>query len=485
MDELSIAAVLKRSVRGVVALVSRTFIIQGVTFGANLLLTIFLAPEIFGVYFVVTACIAFLSYFSDIGLAAALIQKKGTLKREEVVQTFTLQQLMVVTLCVIALGLSPLIADWYQLDFQGMLLFQMLVISFFLSSLKTIPSVLLERELRFDTLVIPQILETIVFNVVAVVCAIQGFGVASFTYAVLLRGISGVVVMYLVAPWRIGISFSFASIRSLLSFGIPFQLNSVLALVKDDLLVVYLGRVLPLQEVGFIGFAQKWALMPLRLVMDNVIRITFPSYSRLQHEKVLLGKAIEMSLFLITLAIFPVLTAMVLLAPVLFQVIPRYEKWEPAVMALGLFALQAAISSISTPLTNALNAIGRIKTTLSFMLGWTIATWVITPLAVWWLGYNGVAIASAVISLSVVLIVWITRRVVNFSLVSVYKTALSAVVMALVMYGVDMGVSGMGASWVRIFLVGIAGSIMYALCIWFLLRRELWNSIERIRKHAA
>ena len=79
MEEIDIALITKRSIRGVFALTSRTIVIQVVSFIANFLLTIFISPAIFGVFFVVSAAIAFLSYFSDIGLAAALIQKKESI----------------------------------------------------------------------------------------------------------------------------------------------------------------------------------------------------------------------------------------------------------------------------------------------------------------------------------------------------------------------------------------------------------------------
>ena len=75
MAKIEIENVAKRSIRGVVALVYRTFTIQVIGLVANFLLTVFLSPSIFGIFFVVSAVIAFLSYFSDIGLAAALIQK--------------------------------------------------------------------------------------------------------------------------------------------------------------------------------------------------------------------------------------------------------------------------------------------------------------------------------------------------------------------------------------------------------------------------
>jgi O-antigen/teichoic acid export membrane protein len=435
MEELDIATVTKRSIRGVFALVSRTFFIQIISLAVVTVLYAQLKEAEIGVFFLVSASIAFLSYFSDIGLAAALIQKKEALTDEDLKTTFTIQQVLVGTVVIIALLLSGFVGQIYKLNHEGVLLFQALVISFFLSSLKTIPSIILERSLRFDKLVIPQIVETIVFNVVVLICALKGYGLMSYTYAVLGRGVSGLAMMYAIAPWRIGVSFSKTVAKKLLSFGIPFQGNSILALIKDDLLILYLGTVLPLAQLGYIGFAQKWAYTPLRLVMDNMIRITFPSFSRLAHDSVHLGKAIEKSLFATVSLIFPALTGLVLLAPYFITHIPKYQKWEPAVFSLALFAVNAALSSISTPLTNALNATGKVKITLYLMIFWTVATWVLTPLSLMWFGFNGVAFTSALISTSVVGVVFLVKRQVSFGLTHVLLApTVSTIVMGVVIY---------------------------------------------------
>ena len=66
----------RRSVSGVLALISRTFIIQIISFVATLSLTIFLDPNTYGIFYLVSSVVNFLAYFSDVGLAAALIQKK-------------------------------------------------------------------------------------------------------------------------------------------------------------------------------------------------------------------------------------------------------------------------------------------------------------------------------------------------------------------------------------------------------------------------
>jgi O-antigen/teichoic acid export membrane protein len=481
MKEIDIALVKKRSIKGIFALTSRTFVVQLVSFASNLFLTIFLSPAVFGVYFVVSAAIAFLSYFSDIGLAAALIQKKEEITEEELKTTFTIQQVLVVTVVLLALALSPFIAKFYNLKAEEILLYQALAISFFLSSLKTIPSIILERGLHFEKLVVPQIVEVFFFSVTAVVFAFAGFGVTSFTLAVLARGISGLIAIYVIQPWRIGFGFSRASAKKLLSFGIPFQANSFLGLIKDDLFVAYLGKALPIAQVGYIGFAQKWAYMPLRLIMDNVIRITFPSFSRLQHEKDVLKKAIEKALFASCYIIFPAVTGLVIMSPYFIHFMPKYQKWEPALLSLVFFSFNAMLSSVSTPLTNALNAIGKIKISLYLMIFWTVATWVLTPILIVIYGFNGVSIASALISLSVVAVVIITKRYINFSIL--FTTAvpiISSIVMGIIVYFLS-GIFVKGL--ISLLIMCMLGALLYFASSFIIAREQIISDIKLVKEN--
>lgn len=479
MEDLDIAAITKRSIHGVFALVTRTFIVQAIAFTTNFLLTIYLSPSIFGVWFIVTAIIAFLTYFSDIGLAAALIQKKEDITEEDLRTTFTIQQALVITVVIIALFVSPLVGKFYHLEQEGIFLFQALVLSFFLSSLKTIPSIILERNLRFEKIVIPEIVETLFFNSIALVLAVKGFGITSFTIAVLVRGIVGVITIYIIAPWKIGFGFSRKEAKKLLSFGIPFQLNSFIALIKDDLMVAYIGKVLPLAQVGYVGFAQKWSLAPLQLIMENIVRITFPSYARLQHDTENLVKAIEKSLFALTLIIFPTLVGLVCLAPVFIHLIPKYQKWEPALLSLGFFAINAGLSTISTPLTNALNAIGKIKTSLYLMIMWTILTWGLTPLFIWLFGFNGVAGASALISLTVVVVIIVARKYIPFSVSHLITPTIAAIIMAIIL---QITVRILPSTVLSLILMIVLGGIVYFGVTIALAREEVFNDVLLIKK---
>lgn len=427
-DNFDLQIIKNRAVRGVIVLTSRTFLLQIFSLFATFLLTVFLSPKEYGIFFVVSAVVNFLVYFSDIGLAAALIQKKEDVTQDDLKTTFTIQQVLVLSLTILALFFSSSITSFYNLSLTGLWLFRALVFSFFLSSLKTIPSIILERKLHFTKLIIPQIIENLFFYTTAVILAWQGWGITSFTWAVLLRGISGLVIIYFLAPWKPAIGIVRNSAKKLLSFGIPFQFNSLLALVKDDLLTVFLGKILTFTQIGFIGWAQKWAYFPLRFFMDSINKVTFPAYSRIQHERKILGKAIEKSIYFISLTIFPTLTGLFLSAPYFVAFFPKYEKWQPALLSLAFFCVNAIFASISTTLTNAFNATGKIKITLNLMVFWTFSTWILTVLFIKLFGYNGVALASACVAATSWVTVYLAKKIVDFSFWANIKDALAATV---------------------------------------------------------
>lgn len=464
---------------GVIALTSRTFILQIISFTGTFLLTVFLAPHAFGIFFVVSAVVAFLNYFSDIGLAAALVQKKGRLANSDLKTTFTIQQILVGTVVLVALLFSSRVAKFYNLSVEGLWLFRSLILAFFLSSLKTIPSVLLERRLDFNRLVIPQIIEVFLFYFVAVLLAWQGLGIKSFTYAVIVRGVSGLVVIYLLEPWLPGFSFDKQAAKKLLSFGVPFQLNSFLGLIKDDLLTVYLGKVLPFSQVGFIGWAKKWAEIPLRLFMDSIIKVTFPAYSRLQDHRERLKKAINKALFFLILVVLPVGLGLIFIIKPLVFLIPKYKKWEPALLSFYFFVFASILAAISTPLTNALNAIGRIDITLKFMVLWTTLTWLLTPLLIFWFGFNGVAAASFFIGLTSLLVVFVAKKYLQFEfLPNILPSFFSVIVMSIFLFLLKR----LTATPFELFLYVFLGAIIYLGALFLLFKKKVLSELQSVMR---
>lgn len=429
-SEFSAETIKKRVVRGAAILTGRNVLMQIISFIATALLTVFLAPSEFGIFFLVSAIKNFLAYFSDIGLAAALIQKKESLTGIELKTVFSTQQILIFTILLVAFIFTPLIQNLYKLDQKAIWLFWALLISLLFSSLKTIPSVLLERKLEFNKWVIPQIAETIIFNLIAVFLAWKGFGITSYTIAVIVSGLFGLVIIYVVSPWLPGIAFSIKSFKSVLKFGVPYQANTLLAMVKDDGMILFLGTILGPSGIGLLGWAQKWAYAPLRFFMDQVIKVTFPAFSRLQGNRKELSDLVTKSIFFICVLVFPSLVMLVLVAPTLVEIIPKYIKWSPALFALSILTITSGLAAVTTPLTNTLNAIGKITLTFKLMIMWTTLTWIFVPIFVFLYGVNGAAIGFTLVGLSSFVALYLVSKYVDIHyLKSVGRPFLATIIM--------------------------------------------------------
>lgn len=426
----------QKSVNGAISYFVRTGLVYLIAIVATALLSAYLSPEQFGIFFIVTSIVTFFAFLSDLGLAAALVQKKAEPTLAELRTTFTVQQLLSLTIFSLIVFLTPVWQTYTKLNQEGLWLLYTLGFSFLLASLKTIPSILLERNLDFGKLAVPQVAEQLVYYGIVVWCASRGWGVTSFTFGVLARGITGVLIMYGLKRWPIGLSLNKAALQGLLKFGVKFQINDLLARLKDDLYFIVLARFLPPAEIGYLGWAKRWSMFPYQFTVQNMIAISFPTYARLQDHKRELVRAIEKSMFFITLGIFPILAGMAIMAFPLTMVFPSYEKWQPALPALVLFCINIAFAAMTSPLTNTLNAIGKIDKTLRLMIMWTSLTWVLTPVSLRYFGYNGVALVSALVSVtSIIALVWVKRLLPIEYGRTIWRQILATGVMSLVLLG--------------------------------------------------
>ena len=479
-SEITLETVKTRAVKSIAVLTGRTFILSLVSLVATGLLGAFLTESQFGIFFIISAIVNFLAYFSDVGLAAALIQKKDKVTDYDLKTTFTIQQILVIFLLLVLLLLTPVFQKFYSLSPDGKLLLYALGVSLLLSSLKTIPSVLLERELNFPKLVIPQVLEGICYQLVVVFFAWRGYGVRSFTYAVLARGIVGIIAIYVIRPWKPGLAFSSKSLKKLLSFGLPYQANTFLATIKDDGMTAFLGGILGSAGLGILGWAQKWAYYPLRLFMDHVLKVTFPAFSRMQDEKQQLARSVTRSIFFVCFLVFPTVAGLLVLSPLLIKIIPRYGKWEPALLPLALISVNTVFAAATTQLTNLFNAIGKIKITFKLMIMWTALTWIFVPYLAIKFGVNGAALGYALVGVSSVIPIYIARRYVKFSLVyAVVKPGIATLDMFALMLLLRNVLS---VNLFSVIVIGALGTGSYLICAYLVFGSSIIGDVKKISK---
>lgn len=478
---LAAAEVKKRSLQGATAYILRTVFLFGLSSLSLSILGAKFSPAEYGIYGIVVTISSFFTIISDVGLAASLIQQKEEPSTEELRTVFTIQQVLAWIVFVLVMLSAVGMMRLGKLNMDGVYVAFAFAISFPIVCFKTISSILLERSLRFEKLVIPAIAEAIVFNVLLIFLVLNGHGLMSYVYAVILRSIIGVFLMYALRPWKMGLYFSKAIFFDLMKIGTKFQLNDMLAKTKDDIFYLTLAVVISPTQYGYITWAKQWSRLPYTLTVDNITAITFPAFSRLQHDKQLLRRAIEKTIYLITLLAFPLFAGLAIMVIPFTVLVPAYAKWQPALLSLGLFSFSLAFSAFSTPLVNILNAMKQVSESLKMMIFWTSSQWLLFPILFPIFSYQSVPIIAAILGVSSLYMVRIVKKFVEFNFTDqIWRQTVATIAMSIVLFA---GRTIWQTSFVHFGLGIIIGGVVFlSLCLLLgfeKMKTEVFSLVQR------
>lgn len=249
-------------------------------------------------------------------------------------------------------------------------------------------------------------------------------------------------------------------------------------MAKDRLSSLLVAGIIGVNGYGILSWAQKGTRVPLSL-MDSMMKVTFPAYSRLQDHPELLKKTLEKSIFFVSFMIFPALAGISLVAPDFIQIIPKYSKWAPAIFPLYLLCLNAAIAAVTTPLTNAFNAVGRITLTTKLMVMWTALTWIFYPFLSIRYGYLGTAWATLLVGLSSFVVWYLSDKIFNTNIfILVFKPFVATIIMIVALVTLSSYVSNL---YLLVVLKVVLGLLVYFSFHWYFSNQEIkwfWNQLK-------
>jgi len=165
----------------------------------------------------------------------------------------------------------------------------------------------------------------------------------------------------------------------------------------------------------------------------------------------------------------------------LVQIIPRYEKWIPALIPLYILGIDTIFATVTTQLTNTLNAIGKISKTFKLMVMWTTLAWLIIPFLAVQFGFVGASVGYALVSSSSVVAIVFTKRYVDFSIkeASLYP-AIATVIMAIILL---LGSIFLDASTSSVIVLGVVGFVVYMAMMRLLVGVAIIDDVKRVTKN--
>jgi O-antigen/teichoic acid export membrane protein len=349
---------LRRRARfGMMALAVRSVLQNLIMLGANLYLARALSPADYGIVSILQFAMSILRLVSDAGLGAALVQRLDAPDQRLLSTIFWLQ----LGFCLGLLGLawvgSPyLMLVWPELPPSAPWLLRGLSLALLFTMLRTIPLLMLERNVRFGLVGSVEFLGTVGFYGTAIVLASRGAGALALIAASVAQALFMTVAVNAVERWRPALVFDWQRARPLLKFGLAFQGTNAVNFINGAVTPLLVGSGLGQTALGLIEFARNTAWFPTNVV-GIVRRVSFPHLSRLQQDRAAFSREFERAVLLCAVPIFFFLGLFFGVAPSIVTV-GYSDKWLPAVPALYVYSLGISINFYAWIGSAALEALG-------------------------------------------------------------------------------------------------------------------------------
>jgi lipopolysaccharide exporter len=252
--------------------------------GYTALMARLLTPSAFGLIAMAQIATRFLSYFAQLGVGPALVQKPD-LAESDIRAALTLSVTVNTLLFALMWLLAPLASDFFgNPDVTAIL--RALSAAFLFSGVSVISIGLLRRRLMFKQLAMVEIASYILgYGFVGIGSALYGLGVWSLVFAAIGQEVVTLAFGYAFTRHCLRPAFSWHDIRHFLNYGSKYSVIGFLEYIGANLDSLLVGRLLGETMLGFYNRAQTLVKLPMHHVGNAIARVLFPVLSSAQADK--------------------------------------------------------------------------------------------------------------------------------------------------------------------------------------------------------
>lgn len=314
-------------------------------FARLMILTRFLEKSDFGLVSIVNTVIGLCITFTDLGFASAIMYKKD-ITQKEYSTLFWMQLLIFGVLYLILWGLSPFVATFYE-EPQLTILIPIAALSVLFQAFGKLYDTVLQKNYQFKTIAFRNISTNIFSLFVAVVLALNGFGVYSLIFSTLIYAIilnawnfmSGIRVQKLIFYCNP------KSVIELLKIGVFQTGTRILDFISNKIDVMIIGKLLGTEILGMYDLAKNLVNTLVDLIRTVVSKVALPILSNSNdNDEVVKSRFLIMSK-VVAYVIIPIGVAIAIFSKEILWIVygPKYTDVSIIVV---LFAFISIFNSI-------------------------------------------------------------------------------------------------------------------------------------------
>ena len=427
------------------------------------------APAEFGRY-AIALIVLLLSSVPTQALHYTIVQR-DSIGRDHLRTGQTLTILIGLAVCAFCLAASYTVVP-SLFDARTALLVRLMIPACFLNSINTVQYATITRRLEFRRLSLLDMTITLVGMAVSISLAVMGLEGEAMVLGVLAGTIAGLILIccWVLPPVP---SFRLRTARELLRTGSPAAVGAASLVGFQNCDYVIVGARLGPLQAGYYFRAYTLGVVYQTKVSQVLKSLGFPVLSRVTNEAEV-DRLRQRMVHIITLILFPLLTALAIVAP-RFVTWLYGPAWHATVVPVQILTLGGAAMLVADAITVAMLGTGRARAVMwwgwGHFLVYGTAVFVIARL-----GLTAIAIAAVVVHMTFLIISYLLLR--RGSLRQAFKTlvndvlpaAACSVALAAVALPVSVFASRVGIPMVPyLLIVALAGSggYFFSMRLWF------------------
>ena len=460
------------------------FITQSLSWVITVAIARILVPEDYGLMAMASILTGYVEIFSELGLGAAIIQKKD-ITNEELSSTFYFSMIIGAILSIVSFSLAYPTA-WIFNEPRIIPITQLISVLFIIGALMIVPYNILSRDVKFKEIGIIQLVSVVVASRSMLMMAKAGFGVWTLINGTIIQRCITVTLTFLITKWHPRLHFHFKEAKPLLKFGINIAGSRSLFYLfqKSDRFIV--GKMFNAQYLGYYSFAMQLASIPTDKIVSIVNQVSFPVFSRYQEDSARIQEMYLKTTKYISLLLAPLFFGGFFFGDEIILTLLG-EKWIPIIFVFKLFCIAQFIISITAINSVIHSSQGRPHWAIYFHLSNTI----LMPVSIFIAarhGFNALSLPWITIYPLVCMgWTWVTLRKLNISVLKYLQVFITPFFATFFMiagiWSVKLMLNGISILDSRVILVQnmVLGAILYSIIL-FLFERKTLIEIWGLRK---
>ncbi|MDQ3185491.1 MAG: lipopolysaccharide biosynthesis protein [Pseudomonadota bacterium] len=318
---------------------------------AQVVLARILGPAEYGLFALGVIVVGVSTYFSDIGLAYGLIQKKSV-SADDIRFVWTWQCLLGILISSAIFFSAGTLAGFFAKP-EAEFIFRWLSLVVLINAVTAVSVNLLKKELNYKPLQLAQLFSYFLgFVCIGIPLAAAGYGGASLVVSWLVQSGANLVILYWHVRHPLTFKFWITDGRQMLSYGLTVLGTNLVNWVLNGADKMLVGRIFPAYTVGLYTTAFNLVNSPSSVLCVNLSSVVFSACARLQDNHSALREVFLRMLSLIILVSFPLFVIIAVGSEFVITAIYG-AAWVEAAQFLTPFALAMPfflVWCISTPI---------------------------------------------------------------------------------------------------------------------------------------